>query len=569
MPLIVTGLTLLGASGAAVYVYYNNDNNLLSNLTQKKPEEKKEDAPPIIISPIESASKKEVKETKIEKEEPQPKTASATKEPMVDTTSLDSKTTSGNRVLQVHIPDNMKNTKTDTKSDKPTDHPKGGNRVYVEVPSSSSREESDDGDSKKKKKKKKKKEEDSVSATELALDHLQSSANSEAARSLVQSHHSLWASLDASYFADMDRLNTSQLKARIVQLATELKDRTQWEAVRLKEFLALKEKETAQQYMEVLQKQRLEFEDILATRLREQDSAFHQQLKEALDKNDAAIQSVVNAALAAQQEEHDQDKEAFAAKFKAETELTLNKHYGEQMETYKKAVEQNLQEKVATLAQLSEKLKKLETALEVAMKSQQGSSKVHKLSAAALALSEVLETHKPAAQQVQALEKAAGSEGLIAAAVKTLPASVQTEGVPTVPELQTTFEDHYYRTCRQAAFVPSGRPGLDGQLAGIIFASLKYPPQPDDDLPPPHHDHATNPSEFADYVLAKARKLVQLGNLTEAVQELDRLDGTQVGLVVRDWKTAALERLAVDKAIKVIKLECALLHENSSSSAAE
>ena len=86
-----------------------------------------------------------------------------------------------------------------------------------------------------------------TSTTKQAIEQLQSSSTEAAAKSLIESHQSLWTSMDATFFADLDSLSTSQLKARVVQLATEMKDRTQWEAVRLKEFLALKEKETAQE----------------------------------------------------------------------------------------------------------------------------------------------------------------------------------------------------------------------------------------------------------------------------------------------------------------------------------
>jgi len=454
---------------------------------------------------------------------------------------------SGNRVEQIEMPPEMMN-KSSESAVEASDHPVGGNRVSMEPPKPVKKEKA------KKQRKKKAKEEtkQDTSLTNKAIQQLQSTANMEAAKSLVQSHQSLWGSLDETYLDDLDDLSPSQLKARVAQLATELKDRTQWEAVRLKEFLALKEKETAQQYTELLQKQRIEFENLLATRLREQDDTFRAKLMEALSQKDATIQSLIDAALASQQEEHDQDKEAFTVKLKEETRMEIDEHYGDQMETYKQQTEQTLREKVETLAKLSDKLQRLESALEASERTQQGSSIAHRLSAAALALSEVLETHAPAANEVQALKTAAGTDGVIATAVRTLPSTVETNGVPTLPELQTKFEENY-STCRQAALVPPGRPGLDGQLAGYVFAALKYPPRPDDPAP------ESDPSS-AEHVLARARKQVQLGELSSAVDELEKLQG-QVAFVIDDWKKAAMDRIAVDKAIKVIKLECALLHE--------
>jgi hypothetical protein len=88
-----------------------------------------------------------------------------------------------------------------------------------------------------------------ASMTENAIKELNDSVTEKAAESLVQSHQSLWSAMDGSFFADLDSLTITQLKARVVQLATEMKDRTKWEAVRLKEFLAMKERETADQYV--------------------------------------------------------------------------------------------------------------------------------------------------------------------------------------------------------------------------------------------------------------------------------------------------------------------------------
>jgi hypothetical protein len=56
---------------------------------------------------------------------------------------------------------------------------------------------------------------------------------------------------------------------------------------------------------------------------------------------------------------------------------------------------------------------------------------------------------------------------------------------------------------------------------------------------------------------------VKLGELEESVSELDKLKG-QAAFTVRDWKSAAMDRIAVEKALKVIKMECALLNKNMS-----
>jgi mitofilin len=44
----------------------------------------------------------------------------------------------------------------------------------------------------------------------------------------------------------LDDLSSSELRVKVVQLATEMGERAKWEAVRLREFLALKEKEVGE-----------------------------------------------------------------------------------------------------------------------------------------------------------------------------------------------------------------------------------------------------------------------------------------------------------------------------------
>jgi hypothetical protein len=305
-------------------------------------------------------------------------------------------------------------------------------------------------------------------------------------------------------------------------------------------------------YLEILQKQRLEFEDILAKRLREQDNELSTRMYKALQDKETTIQSVLNTALEAQQSEHEADKKAFEEIITGEIRSALDEEYGKRLEEYKSQVAQDLQQKVATLKGLTEKLQHLEAALEASKTSKEGSNKAHRLSAAALALAEKLETNVSAASELAALKLAAGNEGVIATACATIPAAVKV-GVPTLPELQARFVKAS-KKCRQAALVPAGRPGLEGQLAGMLFATLKYPPNADD--PAPESD-----KDSAEYVLVRAQKHVELGELEQAVEQLEKLTG-QPAFTIADWKKDAICRIAVEKALKVIKMECALLNES-------
>lgn len=309
-----------------------------------------------------------------------------------------------------------------------------------------------------------------------------------------------------------------------------------------------------------MQKQRLEFEDLLAQRLREQEHALRSQLEAALREKDASIQSLVTAALQAQKDEFEQEKETFEKVTRAELQQSLEETYAQQMEQLKTTTAADLEEKVTALQALAAQVEELQEALSHQKTHQEGSVQAHKLSAAALNLSERLATNQPAGAEIKALQAVAGP-GVIATAVATIPPAVHTEGVATLAELQTWFEDIYTKV-RQAALVPAGRPGLEGQIAGRLLASLKFAPQATDD-DDDDDEKTSTPAKTSDaeVILAKARRCVQKGDLTAAVALVETLPG-QAALTLADWKTETLNRILVDKAVKVIKLECALLNES-------
>lgn len=154
-------------------------------------------------------------------------------------------------------------------------------------------------------------------------------------------------------------------------------------------------------------------------------------------------------------------------------------------------------------------------------------------------------------------QNAARDNEVILSAVSTVPSSIE-KGIPTLSELQTRFET-VYKKSRQAALVPAGRATLGGQLLGMAFSTVKYAPEPDDAAP-------QNGSDENEYILVRARKLVQLGELERAVEQLEKLDG-QPAFTSKDWTADAKDRVAAEKAAKVIKMECAIVNESMANEA--
>jgi len=86
------------------------------------------------------------------------------------------------------------------------------------------------------------------------------------------------------------------------------------------------------------------------------------------------------------------------------------------------------------------------------------------------------------------------------------------------------------------------------------------PPSPDSIVP-----LTEETGTMSDYILSCANYYVKLGDLEKAVYELEKLTG-QTAFTVKDWKKAAMDRIAVEKVLKVIKLECSLLNKSMGGS---
>ncbi|EJK46320.1 hypothetical protein THAOC_35018 [Thalassiosira oceanica] len=398
---------------------------------------------------------------------------------------------------------------------------------------------------------------EAVTTAANAMAELQSAATLENSQTLKVAKAELQANLDSEYLSNLESLSESELRVRVVQLATEMSDRTKWEAVRLKEFLTMKEKEVGDNYMGILQKQRLEFEALLAQKMREQEDLITRQANAALVAKDDSIQELLKATGEAREQETKNILTAETKRIHSALELDYKNKLANELGEMKQAYNAELEKHGTVLKSLREKLGMLESRLEVSRNYESGSKRAHRLSAAALALANKLEVGEGAAVELAALKGAVGDDtGVIASAVEIIPPRAKS-CVPTVADLQSSFVNSY-KVGRQAAMVPEGRAGLEGQLMGMVFAKLSVPPSPES---VPTSDEEGN---VADGILSLAKSYVQAGDLENAVEQLNKLTG-QTAHVMADWKSKAMDRVSTERALKVIKLECALMNRDLAS----
>ncbi len=230
---LLAGVGIAGA-GAAYYM----DVLPLDMIMGKKAEEEKADDS--IVSVSEAAVEKEEADLSIAiaEEEVAAKAVEVVveekkeEEPVV--VVVEEKKTTGNRVLQITAPSGSGRV---TEPLPEVSHVEGGNRVSVAKFAG--------GDAGK---------ETPAPTTDAPTGEIAAQAEDELKMSslpgksaideeLARAHASMKASVDESYLKNLDDLSPSDLRIKIVQLTSEMSERTKWEAVRLREFLSMKEKE--------------------------------------------------------------------------------------------------------------------------------------------------------------------------------------------------------------------------------------------------------------------------------------------------------------------------------------
>ncbi|GLD92084.1 hypothetical protein PINS_up000617 [Pythium insidiosum] len=350
--------------------------------------------------------------------------------------------------------------------------------------------------------------------------------------------------VDKNYLEGLHALDANALAIRVAQLATEMKHRSKWEAVRLMEAMRRMEEDAKKKSEEVLSRQHSLHQELVARELRLQEEVLTRKTREEMDQlkkqyaEDLArnVQEQKTAILKDLQTKFAADKKAiedrFAQQLRAKSE--------ELQSVLAKERKQRLEE----LEKYRAELRALNAVLERTSTYEAFSHQVHKASMAALALSDRIEAAAPLRTEIKALREFARNDAFIATVLQSLPERVIEEGAPSVSQLQERFKT-VKAVGRRAAMVPADS-GLLGQLFGGALSYLIISPGG-----PIQGDDAEAVFSRADYAL-------KAGDIEQAVQEMKGLSGLPAE-VSKDWVAAAESRLAVEQTAKVVKAHISLL----------
>lgn len=157
-------------------------------------------------------------------------------------------------------------------------------------------------------------------------------------------------------------------------------------------------------YMELMQKQRLELEALLAQKLRQQEDALVKQANAVIQEKDNGAEAVIKSAIESQQAQLNEQLKSERERMEQEFNSHYEQEYAAAIAEKKGEFATELQEKLQAVESLSKTVEQLKSALSVSRSYESGSLKAHRVSAAALALAEKLETSSGAAPELAALE---------------------------------------------------------------------------------------------------------------------------------------------------------------------
>ncbi|KAE9151322.1 hypothetical protein PF005_g6335 [Phytophthora fragariae] len=352
------------------------------------------------------------------------------------------------------------------------------------------------------------------------------------------------AEMDKQYLKGLNELDANALAIRVAQLATEMKHRSKWEAVRLLESLRHMEEDAQKKSTEVLRRQDELHKELLARELRLQQELLSRQSREEM----AALKKQYADDLARNVSQQRASLLSELQRTFARESKAIEERHAKQLQDATEKMEKTLtaerEQRVRELENYRAELRALGTVLDSSSTYEAFSHRVHKASMAALALSDRVEAAAPLRSEIRGLREAARNDPFIEAAVKSLPQDVIEQGAPSVGQLQERFKV-VKSVGHRAALVPENS-GIIGQAFGTALSLLMIPPGGPVEGPD------------TDAVLSRAEFALKAGDIEKAILEMKGLSGIPAQ-VSQDWIAAAESRLAVEQTTKLVKAHVALL----------
>ncbi|CAM9794793.1 unnamed protein product [Ectocarpus sp. 13 AM-2016] len=239
--------------------------------------------------------------------------------------------------------------------------------------------------------------------------------------------------LEQSMLKDLKDLDEDSLRFRVAQLATELQERTKWEALRLMDGVQKKEAEISEKYEALLSEQKERYDGETGRALREQEKELS---AEFVEKYGAELR----VHLEHQANEFKEALHANAVAGREALEQELQRRHADIVAELKAQDLDRSEKVVAELRKLSHKAESKIMEVEAARNAEEAerlaSERVHRVTHATLSLTERFTSSAPIKKELDNLRRLAGGDPLLEAAAESIPANAAAKGIPTVSQLK-------------------------------------------------------------------------------------------------------------------------------------
>jgi len=367
-------------------------------------------------------------------------------------------------------------------------------------------------------------------------------AIADSARDLI----ALRRDLEMTMLRDLYLLDEKTLRLRIKHVVAELFDRLAWEDLRLSQSLKGVQAELTEKFSVLMSTQRaeLEFElkkllfaqemDISSQRdasIRELEEKSRKQLNDTIQSQAEGFNATLRQELS---EQANKIQSELQAQFSNTIALIRKDHVEELL-----SLQPKVQQVASELNEISNVLSENTDAVEKA-------ASIHAASAAVLGLELSLVSSIAIKKHVSSLKSICRGDELVDAVLTSLPDSVLASGALSLSELQVRF-NVMRDEVRKDALAPEAAPTIIGQFIGAVLATISIAPS----------GYVRGPG--TEEALARAFYQLERGRLVETLRELDAVQGYGQ-VLMRDWRKLALDRVAVDQSVKVLKANALLRH---------
>lgn len=273
---------------------------------------------------------------------------------------------------------------------------------------------------------------------------------------------------------------------------------------------------------------------------KEHDASLKDREIDSLTKSLSNAQRKMESTVEQLREEHQQKIVELEQLHKTEME-EVEGNLDLMLDDQKKILEQEFlkknQARIERLRQLTEKVYAVEESFYRSSSYLINSVRLQKITAATLALQQILKSDAPFSPEMQVLKEEGYGDRLIEDMVYAIPKDVQREGLPRRHDLYRQF-CNIDRQVLEASYIPSTA-GFFGLLYSKIVGRLLI------------QERGLVDGDSVDAKLARARVFLANDNLALAVSELSDIKG-EAREVLQPWLTQAQYRLVADQSIEIL-----------------